>query len=432
MFVDKNVLNAVAVTSRGWGKSHMAGVAAITAITELLELDESVPNKHVYIIAPTFDQVTDIYYPLLMYQLGMESYVSKHSKFDGKLWFPKNVELRMVSFEAVERMRGKGAYFVVNDEPCSWTKGLGFKEAWQAVIQPCISTRWSPMRAKFFGAKSPGRSLTIGTPTGFNFLYDMFNMQELDKSYKSYHFDYTQSPLLDPDEIEKIRHTIDPIRFAREYKASFEDSGNNVFYCFNRKIHVRKDIPPFAEGEDVHIGIDFNVGLQCSSVFALRGKQMHFIDEFKGHPDTETLAIAIRGRYPKDKHPRIFVYPDPTGKSRKTSAPVGVTDFTILSGQPFNYILRARNKSPAIVDSVAAVNRMLMTAAGECNMFALPSCSGIITSLERTSWVDKNPDTLTIDKTEGVEHFSDGIRYSTEYLFPILSGHKTSGRGFGF
>ena len=130
LFINQTVRNAVAVCCRGWGKSHLAGAAATNAVMELLELKEWVPNKNVYIIAPTYDQVTDIYYPLLVYQLGLEKYCIKHSRDEGKLWFPKGVELRLVSYEAVGRLRGKGAYFVVNDEVRDWTKGAGFKDAW--------------------------------------------------------------------------------------------------------------------------------------------------------------------------------------------------------------------------------------------------------------------------------------------------------------
>jgi hypothetical protein len=280
----------------------------------------------------------------------------------------------------------------------------------------------------------------------------MYNMQELDSDYKSYHFDYKRAPLLDPEELEKIRHTIDPLAWAREYLASFEESGNSVFYCFDRKIHVRNDIEPFMlggtqpdgtfkQGEDVHIGIDFNVGLQCSSAFAIRGSQVQYIDEFKGHPDTETLAIAIRARYWPNYntkgHPdfgrkvcRIFVYPDPTGRARKTSAPVGVTDIFILEDHKLTVC--APKSSPPIVDSVAAVNRMLMTAAGDVRMFISAKCTGLIQSLERTSWLDGNSDTATIDKSQGVEHFSDGVRYPMHYLFPIRAGGAAASRGFNF
>lgn len=447
LFVTKEVTNAVAVCSRGFGKSHLGGVSAIQAVFELLQLKEEVPNKNVYIIAPTYDQVTDIYFPLLMYQLGMEQYVTKHSKDAGALWFPKDVNLRLVSYEAVARLRGKGAYFVVNDEVRDWTKGIGFKEAWEGIIQPCITTRWGAKRAAQLGAPSCGRSLTISTPKGYDYLYDLSNMSEQDPSWRSYHFDYKQAPLLDIEETEKIKHTIDPLRWAREYLASFEESGTNVFYCFKRKEHVKADIADWTRNEegyiceDIHIAIDFNVMIQASSAWAIRGGQVFCLDEFKGAADTQELATAIKGRFwpgyddpthkmYKKKPCKIYVYPDPSGNSRKTSAVVGTTDFSILQNNGFD--LRVKSKAPGIVDSVQCVNRMLKTAAGETNMYFSPKVQGVITSMERTSWVDNNADTATIDKKEGIEHFSDGIRYFTEYMFPIRTGTKTTARGFGF
>ena len=433
MFVDLAKRYLVVCCSRGWGKSYMAAVAAVTAVIELMELDVEVPNKTVYVIAPTYDQVTDIYYPLINYDLGMEEYAIKSSRDLGRFVFPNNVELRLLSYESVERMRGKGAYFVVWDEVSSCKKGIHPREAWQSVIQPCITTRWSQQRADAYGARSAGRALIISTPKGYNFFHELFNFREIDKLWGSYQYDYTESPYLDPEEIEKLRHQIDPIQFASEYLASFKESGNSVFYCFDRDKHVSADIPYFyppesgERGEDVHICIDFNVGLQCSSAFAIRGKQVHFLDEFKGHPDTETLAIALSTKY---KGHKIYAYPDPSGRARKSSAPVGRTDFSILESYGIKCL--AHLHAPAIVDSVAAVNRMLMTAAGDISMYVHPSCKGLIQSLERTIWVDKNPDTATIDKSAGVEHYSDGVRYGIEYNFPINTGSKRAIRGFGF
>lgn len=433
LFVDKVARFMPVCCSRGWGKSYFAAVSAATAVFELLELADNVPNKNVGIIAPTYDQVTDIYYPLLAYEIGLEKYAITSSRDLGRFKFPGNVELRLLSYEAVERLRGKGYYFIVWDEVSSCTKGIHPKEAWQGIIQPTLSTRWSPERAKAFGAKSPGRVVFPSTPKGYNFFYDMYNYQEVDKNWKSYHFDYTKSPFLDKTEIERLRHTIDPIQFAAEYLATFEDSGNNVFYCFDRKKHVSSELPYFTEpadgdhGEDIHINIDFNVGLQCSSAFALRGSQVHILDEFKGHPDTEHLAIALSTKY---KGHKIYAYPDPSGRARKSSAPVGRTDFSILESYGIRCL--ARQKAPPIVDSVNAVNRQLLTAAGDINLYVHPRCQGVIQSLERTKWVDRNPDTATIDKSENIEHFSDGIRYGIEYRFPVKSGTKVALRGFKF
>lgn len=264
LFVRKTVRHAVAVTSRGWGKSFLAAACSVNAVMELLQLNRKVPNKNVYIVAPTYAQVTDIYFPLLAYTMGMERYTIKPpSKDSGKFIFAKGVELHLVSYEAIDRLRGSGAYFIVCDEVRDWTKGGGHKDAWEGVLHPCMVTRWSRKRAEELRAVSPSRSLTISTAKGYNYFYDMYNMEEKDSDYKSYKFDYTTSPYLDAKEIENIRHNCDPIFFAREYLASFEESGNSVFYCFDRKLHVKKDIEPLQEHEDVHIGIDFNVGYIC-------------------------------------------------------------------------------------------------------------------------------------------------------------------------
>jgi len=432
LFVDCVATNEVVCCSRGWGKSYLAGTAASTAVFELLELPEWVPNKVVYIIAPTYDQVTDIYYPLLNYDLGLEHYALASSRDLGRFVFEKNVELRLLSYEAVERMRGKGAYFVVWDEVSSCYKRLTPKEAWEGVIEPAIKTRWGKKRAAEVGSKHPGRALFISTPDGYNDFYDFFNYQEVDAAWRSHQFDYTKSPLLDPEEIEKLRHRMDPIEFASEYLASFAESGNNVFYGFKRNIHVQKDLPEFLppvfglngevkqKGEIVYMALDFNVGVMAASFFGDRGGQMHFLDEMHGSPDTENLAIAVKAKYPGHD---IVCYPDPSGNSRKTSAPVGVTDFAILESNGIKVIAHAA--APPIVDSVKAVNRKLMTAAGDVSMFFHPRCTRTIISMERTKWVNKNPDTAQIDKSEGVEHFSDGIRYATEHRYPIKRGGVT-------
>jgi hypothetical protein len=427
LFVDKSCRYAVVNASRGFGKSYLAATAAIVAVQELMELDESVPNKNVALIAPTYSQAVDIYYPLIAWQLGMEDFADKASKAAGTFWFPRNVQLKLWSYEASQRMRGTGQYFVVADEVTSWKgAGMNLKESWESIIQPCVSTRWSPQNAKKFGANS-GRALIISTPKGYDYFYEMYNRQDSDEDWKNYHYTYHDSPFLDEEEIERVKLTLDPLKFAREYTASFEDSGTNVFYTFNRKDHIDKTLPSFQDEEDVHVAIDFNVGIMASVIFAIRGSQIHILDEMQGHPDTETLARALTEKY--NGH-RIISYPDPSGRARKTSAAVGVTDFKILETNKI--VTRAHSKAPPIVDSVAAVNKKFKNANGDIDMLIHPKCVNTIRSLERTQWVESNPDSATIDKKEGIEHWTDALRYAVEYLYPIRAGTKVVKRGFSF
>jgi len=331
---------------------------------------------------------------------------------------PSNVELRLASYDAIERMRGKGSYYTVWDEPSSCTKGLGPRDAWESVIQPCLTTRWprafADSVARAINAPvSPSRSLIIGTPKGYNHFYDLFNMNESNGDWGSYLFDYTTSPYLDPEEIEKLKYDMDPIKFATEYLAAFKESGNSVFYCFDRTKNVAK-VDDFQENETVYFNIDFNVRVQATTAFAIRGGQIQIIKDYKGHPDTETLAIALAAEYAGHK---MIAFPDPSGRSGKTSASVGTTDFTIL--REHGIIPVAHAKAPSIIDSVAAVNRMCMNAANKINLWVHPRCKNTIMSMERTKWVDNNSDTATIDKAESIEHWSDGIRYGVEWLFPV-------------
>jgi hypothetical protein len=78
------------------------------------------------------------------------------------------------------------------------------------------------------------------------------------------------------------------------------------------------------------------------------------------------------------------------------------------------------------------VNKKFKNANGDIDMYIHPKCVNTIKSIERTQWLESNPDTATIDKKEGVEHWTDSIRYAVEYLFPVRSGTKTTTKGFGF
>lgn len=427
IFLEKQKRFFAVVCSRGWGKSYLGATTAVSAVHELMMLPPWVPNKRVYIVAPTHDDVTEIYYDIINYDLGMEHVALRSSRDRGKFTFPHNVTLHLVSYESVSRIRGKGVYFLVWDEISECYKKRHPRSVWEGIIEPAMRTRWGKQRAKQYGAPMPARALFIGTPRGYNFLYTLFNKRESNDEWQSYKFDYTTSPYLDPSEIEELRAELDPIEFASEYGANFEDSGYNLFYCFDRKAHVKPELEDLKKDEDVHFCMDFNVGIQATSVFALRAGRMEFLHEFKGHPDTETLAINLAERF---KGHKLYAYPDPTGSANKTSAKMGATDHSILKDHGF--IVRARKRSPPLVDSTAAVNRKLKKANGQMEMFFHPRVKGLIESVERTKWLDRDLDSATIDKSENIEHFSDGVRYATEWLFPIAHSKHSTAQGDEF
>jgi hypothetical protein len=452
MFVSREVRNGVGCCARGFGKSFLGAAAASKVVGELVELPAWVPNKNISIVCPTYSQTVDIYYPLLAYQFGLESWATKSSRDSGYFRFPNHVELRLVSGDAIERQRGKGNAFVLVDELTSFNmKEQAKMDMIESVLLPTITTRWSPKRVREFEQEiynesgdsvniSPGRFMCISTPTGWDAFYDLYNRQNDDPNWRSYQYDYLSSPYLDEEEISKAADTMDPIRFAREYKATFQDSGNNVFYMFDRELNVLRDgaIVP-GDGEPIHIAIDFNVRKQCSSVWVKRGNIAGCFDFLQGSADTEQLAATIFGRYVQGTNrpaKSVYCYPDPSGRAAKTSAVVGTTDFTILESYGFSVL--AKSAHPGIIDSVNSANARFRTAdnpitkqKGQRFAFVSAKCKPVIESLTRTQWVDKNSDTAMIDKSQDIEHMSDGIRYFFDYHWPIQ--HKrTAKRGFAF
>lgn len=405
----------VVVGSRGLGKSYMSCAAVAIAVGELESMDRSIGNKNIALLCGSYQQVTDIYWPLLAYQFGFESRCWSHSRAGGKFTFANGTEVRCWSADAYERMRGSGQYMVVADELPTWkVPGGSVKDAWESVIEPCITTRWSPKQAALLGAPSPGRALLPSTPMGKDYFYDLAQREHIDDRWRTFAYTYKDSPLLSAEEIEQAKKHTDPLKFAREYLASFEESGLNVFHTFSRKLHVDKDLPWFEDGETVHCAIDFNIMLNATTFHAVRGGQLHCLDESQGSANTEELARVIRAKFPGK---RIICYPDPAGRQRKTSAAIGTTDFSILREAGFTVL--ARDRSPAIVDSVAAVNRKFLNASGDVDFLVHPRCTGLIKSLERTTWLENRPETATIDKTQGIEHYSDGLRYLIDYLWPL-------------
>jgi len=419
--------NAVVVGSRGLGKSFGAAVVAVSAVSELMEMPPTVLNKQVVIMAPTYQVVKSIYAPLFNDMFHLHHIAEKYNASEYFWQFPTGVVLRLFSFESAERLRGQGIHTFIGDEMSSWSPDPNkVREVWESVLYPCVTTRWSPQRAREIGAPSPGRTLVISSPKGYDFFYDLYRMKDSESNWKSWRYDYRDSPYLSKEEIERVRRSMDPMKFAREYGASFEESGNRVYYCFDRDKHVRNDLGNIEPEEQLLVGLDFNVGKMCAVICVERAGQLWIMDELQGANNTEEFARKLWNAYGKTNP--IAIFPDPSGNARKSSATVGTTDFTILENRRNEYEWKfkvyAHKQAPKIVDSVGSVNKKLMNADGNIDLYVAPKCTETVKSLERTIWMENNPDSMMISKKEDIEHMTDALRYLVEYRYPSAGSRR--------
>jgi len=135
------------------------------------------------------------------------------------------------------------------------------------------------------------------------------------------------------------------------------------------------------------------------------------IDEIEMYgSNTDELVNEIYSRFPGTK---IFAYPDPSAKARKSSAG-GRTDLSILANAGF--IVKAPNKHMPVRDRINSVNSKLCNGNGERGILIHPKCKKLISCLERQIY---KPGTSQPDKDSGHDHMNDALGYGVSYLFPI-------------
>jgi hypothetical protein len=137
----------------------------------------------------------------------------------------------------------------------------------------------------------------------------------------------------------------------------------------------------------------------------------HVIDYLKVYgSNTVEVIEEIKGRYPGKK---VFVYPDASGKQRRSSAG-GMTDHIIL--QNAGFVVKVHSTNPAVKDRIGAVNSRLRSSTGSVGVKIDPKCKPVIDSLERQTYKEG---TQIPDKDSGHDHQNDATGYVISYLYPI-------------
>lgn len=169
-------------------------------------------------------------------------------------------------------------------------------------------------------------------------------------------------------------------------------------------------------GAELLVGMDFNVN-PMSAVVAVRvADECHVLAALEiPTSNTEEMAAELKRRYPGR---RIIVCPDPSGRARKTSAPVGQTDFTILERAGFQ--VRAPNSAPVVVDRVNNANAM--HASGEPPRRRIKmhpvNAKALVTALSHLRFKEG---TSQPDKASGYDHLPDALDYLLWSEFNVLA-----------
>tara|TARA_R100001591_G_scaffold13933_1_gene20308 strand:+ start:4939 stop:6174 length:1236 start_codon:yes stop_codon:yes gene_type:complete len=381
----------VLVSGRRFGKTYLC-------ITEMMKYASRV-NQTIWYVAPTFKMAREIAWSKLKDMLHQFNWIENVNESNLQITIKKTgSRISLKGCENYDALRGVGIDFLILDEFADIDE-----KAWTEVLRASI-------------ADTQGDVLMCGSPKGYgNWSYRMYLKGKEDHEWDSFQFTTLQGGMVPKEELEQAKQDVDIRTYRQEFEGTFENYAGAVYYNFHPVDNVKQKNIDW--NKPLHIGLDFNVDPMSASVAQIEKDVIHFKDEIVIYSsNTDEMVDEIRNRY--GSKIKIFLYPDPACRQRKTSAG-GRTDLTILQNAGFN--VKCKLKHSLIRDRINAVNSRLKSANGKRYIFVNPSCKIIIKGLQRQIYKEN---TNIPDKEEGFDHMNDSIGYLIEIVKPLITESK--------
>jgi hypothetical protein len=381
----------VVTAGRRWGKTWLAIVEAIAKAG-------SKKRAKIWYIAPSYRMAKQIFWEELKLAVP-RAWVKKINETELSIKLVNGSVIECKGADKPDSLRGVGLYYVILDE----FQDIKF-EAWGKVIRPTL-------------AKDRGGALIIGTPKGYENLYNVhkLGLDPKNRQWQSWQFPTNTSPFIPLEEIEAAKQDMDPKSFRQEFLASFETMSGRVYYPFDRQVHVGQY--EFNPTLPIWIGSDFNIDPMSSAIMQKQPNgEVWIVDELYMY-DSNTLEVCEElerryWRFMNKANDQITIFPDPAGAYGQHAR--GESDMDIYTEKGFRRH-KFRKKHPKIADRVNATNRMLRDATGQVRLRVNTKCENVIKSFEQTIY---KPGSRDIDKGPSVEHITDAIGYCLEIEFP--------------
>lgn len=388
----------VVVAGRRYGKTHLS-------LFDLL-IDEQKgawrkPKMRNWFVAPTYKQAKNIAWNILKeicYEYPQLIHKKNESELSIEFINGSLVELKGCDNE--DSLRGPGLDKINPDEFAFVKDG---KRLWGEVLRPMLTDR-------------KGKATFIGTPDGFNYMYDIYQKGRTgEDGFKSWTYKTIDSPFIDPLEIEQARKELDERSFRQEYEASFEAATGRVYYNFDRIFNNAEQ--EYVKQFPIKLLVDFNITPMSWLILQTFQRQDFVIEELvRRNTNTEFMAKLVGDLYGYDTY--YQVHGDYTGSYRSTKSPS--TDFDIIRQILPRCDFRLK-PNPTVVDRINSMNSRVCNAKGERNLFVnVKKCPELVKDFEQVIWMEgkREMDKSNMDRT----HTSDALGYYIDYEYPIRGG----------
>lgn len=355
-------------------------------------------------IAPTFQQARDIAWEQLKKSFREAGATINESRLEIRTKNVLGTESIIIlrGWESIETLRGQLFDMIVLDEVASMKN---FWLSWQEVVRPTLTDR-------------KGEALFISTPKGFNHFYDLFNMQDTDVDFKSFHFTSYDNLNIPSEEIDTARNQLTEDRFAQEYLADFRKTEGLVYKEFSREQHLFDELPQVQFVETI-AGCDFGFNHPAAVPTIKKDFDGNFwiTEEWykRGQTDVQIAEYVASKRFNK-------VYPDPENAG-------GIQE---LKNHGVN-VREVIKGSGSVKSGINTVRELLKSN----RLHIHRSCTNTIQEFEIYSYAPKRPGANYEDENPVKENddMMDSIRYAVmmdttnNSTVPVI--HYSSQRPYG-
>lgn len=373
----------------GGGKTYSAARKAV----HLATLNPGVDG---IVTEPTFPLLTQVMFPELIAALNFFGVKFKFNKVESIFYCGINgIQTRIIcgSMENYERLIGINAAWCVCDEFDTSKTDV----AYAAYVKLLGRLRKGSVR----------QMVIVSTPEGFKAMHKIF-VVEADSNKRLIQARTEDNYHLPPDYIETLKEQY-PAQLIEAYlNGQFVNLTSGTVYGSYGRNRCRST-ETIRDKEPLFIGQDFNVGKMASTIYVQRPNGWHAVAELSDLFDTPDVIRVINERWQSNGH-RIIMYPDASGKNRKSSN-ASTSDIAMMQQAGFD--VRVNSRNPAVKDRVLSMNKAL-----ECGKVWIndAACPNTARGLEQQAY-DKNSEP---DKTTGVDHQNDATTYPIVYEMPIV------------
>jgi len=375
------------VAGFGAGKSYSLTV-------KMLQLALDNPGCTGIALEPTYTMLADILMPQLQDlwdEWGIDyDFYRGAAEVNVRCPGGETSKILLRSFENYTRLRGVNAAWGVVDEI--------------DTVKPALATTaFRLLQGRIRSGPKP-QIAVCSTPEGFGWLYNFF-IETDDDSKRLIRAKTTDNPWLPESYIQSLRDQYPPALIEAYLNGEFVNLAQSTIFGDYDRVANNTDAV-WTTDDDIHIGLDFNIGTCLSVVAVVRQiagmRVVCCIESFKTNDTYETVQFVQRRYGAALQRRRVFAYPDASGGAAHTSSTT--TDHQILRGGLINVVTDRKN--PDVRETFAQCNLAFHRNALRVNV---DRCPELVSSLEKWSYDEKglpvkggNPDH---------SHACDALRY---------------------